>query len=540
MPTSPARLPRLPWKWRLLLAVGVGVLVLRKLLLLVLGCALAWQVPQVQTWVWVTMLNHQMRQPLDPPPAPSLPAEAAAKLATHAAGLRAAADLFRPTNVWDVHLKFTAAQWAALGPNTVPPIPGFIRPDGTVILRNPKAARPGLAGVLGIDQPWSEADLDFGDAVLGDTGARFKGNGTFIGAQRSYKRPFKIHLNKHVPAQQLAGRATLNFHNLVADASCLSDALAYEFFRDAGVPAPRTAFARLRLTVGGRFEGRLLGLYVLVENPDAQWAREEFGVAGVTLFKPVTYELFKDLGDDWSAYADIYAPKTKIKARHQRRLMELARLITHASDAEFAARIGEFVDLAEFARFFACQVILANYDGILSNGQNFLLYLDPRTSRFGFIPWDLDHCWGEFPHIGTTAQREQASLWHPWVGENHFLERMLATPSVRARYRQELEQLRNTLFLPERLSRRTDELAAVVRPFVAEESADRLAKFERVVAGRRPAGPRDGKPPGPGPVGFSLKHFFSARAAAVSDQLEGRAEGVVLTRGRTAEAGSPR
>lgn len=531
MRNVPARASRMPWRWRLLAVAGLGFLMLRQLLLMVIGGVLLWQVPQVQSWVWVTMLTHQARQPLDTPSEPSLPAAAAATLATNAVALRFADELFRPTNVWDVHLKFTAAQWAALGPNSVPPVPGFMRPDGSVILRNPKAARPGLAGVLGIDQPWSAGELEFGGADFRDVGARFKGNGTFIEALRTHKRPFKINLNQRVKSQQLAGRTTLNFHNLVADASCLSDTLAYEFFRDAGVPAPRTAFARMRLTIDGRFTGRLLGLYVVVENPDAEWAREEFGAEGVVLFKPVTYELFKDMGDDWAAYKSVYVPKTKVKARQQRRVLELARLVTRASDADFAARIGEFIDIAEFARFLAGEALLSNYDSILSNGQNFLLYLDPRTDRFGFIPWDLDHCWGEFPHIGTMAQREQASLWHPWVGENRFLERMLAAPAVRERYRQELERLRKTLFLPERLSARTDALAAVVRPFAAEESADRLAKFERAVAGRRPDGPRDGKPSAPGPVGFTLKHFFSARAAAVSAQLEGQAEGVVLTRG---------
>jgi hypothetical protein len=174
--------------------------------------------------------------------------------------------------------------------------------------------------------------------------------------------------------------------------------------------------------------------------------------------------------------------------------------------------------------------MLSNYDGILSNGQNFLLYLDPRTDRFGFIPWDLDHCWGEFGHIGTVEQRERASLWHPWVGRNRFLERMLAAETVRKRYRRELERLRADLFIPERLSRRVDELAVVVRPFIAEESGSRLARFERITSEDRTGAGPDPKRPGRNPGAFTLKRFFAARAASVSDQLEGRAEGVVLTR----------
>jgi len=527
-------LPQARWKrWLVLLAIG-GFFLLRNLLLTLLALALSgfllWRIPSVQGWVMVHMLRRESRQPAEIPREPSLTPEAAARLGTNATALRSAAELFRSTNVWDVHLRFTSNQWAALGPQYVPPILHFMRPDGTIILRNPKATRNGLAGVFGIDLPWSEADLEFGDAVFRNVGARFKGNGTFVSSQRSYKRPFKIDLNRKGNGRQLAGRATLNFHNLTADASCLSDALAYEFFRDAGVPASRTAFARMRLTVEGRFAGRVLGLYVLVENPDADWAREQFGVDGVALFKPVTYELFKDLGEDWKAYEAIYDPKTRTNPKQQRRLIDLAKLVTHADDDAFATRVGEFIDLDEFARFLACEVILSNYDGLLSNGQNFLLYLDPRNDRFGFVPWDLDHCWGEFPFAGTVEQRERASLWRPWIGENHFLERMLAARPVHERYRRALEQLRATAFTADRLSPRLDGLASMVRPLIAEESASRLGRFERAISDGQDHDSRGGNPSSSGRAGYSFKRFLTRRAASVTDQLEGRAEGVVLTR----------
>ncbi len=502
------------------------------LLLVLLGVSgyFLFRQPRVQGWLFSMMMKRELGQPLELPPEPSLPPDAAARLSTNATTLLSAADLFRATNVWDVHLKFTSNQWTTLGPKSVRPIPGFIRPDGTLILRNTNASRAGIAGVLGIDLPWSQGDVEIGDAAFTNVAARFKGNGTMLGVLRSHKRPFKLDLNKHVESQQLAGRSTLNFHNLSADFSCLSDALAYEFFRDAGVPASRTAFARLLLTIDDRFARRLLGLYVFVENPDAEWAREQFGVEGVALFKPVTYEFLKDLGEDWKAYEGIYDPKTKTEPPQQRRLIELAKLVTGANDADFAARVGEFLDLDEFALFLAGTVILANYDSILDNGQNFLLYHDPRTDKFGFIPWDLDHSWGEFPFMGTAGQRERASLWHPWVGKNHFLERMFAVEAFRARYRREMERLRATLFAPERLSRRLDELAAVVRPFIAEESTNRLAKFEFAVADAATSPPRDGNPFDPNRPVYQLKRFFHTRAESVKDQLDGKATGAELTR----------
>jgi spore coat protein H len=519
----------LRWYWWPVLAATGGLLLVRQVgwlfATVVTGILLLWQNPKVQVWVWTKSLRREIHQPQGPPPRPAAPAPAGAQLATNAAPLRTAAELFRTTNVWDVHLRFTSNQWAALQPKSVPPILNFLQPDGSAILRNPAASRAGLAGVIGIDLPWSAGDVEFGGVALTKVAARFKGNGTFLGAVRSYKRPFKLDLNQHVAGQQLAERGTLNFHNLVADDSFLRDTLAYEFFRAAGVPASRTAFARLRLTVDGWFEDRLLGLYAMVENVDAAWAREQFGTNGTVIFKPVTPDLFADLGDDWAAYAPIYDPKTRTTPAQQRRLMALARLVSGADQADFARQIGEFVDVPAFVSFLACEAMLSNYDSILSNGQNFLLYLEPRSQRFGFIPWDHDHCWGQFPFLGTADERARASLRQPWVGTNRFLARMLEVPAVRQEYETELKRLRETLFIPERLGRRVDELAVVIRPFVAEEPDNRLAKFERatgLAATNQPAGP----------VELSFKQFFAARAASVSAQLQGKAEGVILQRKR--------
>lgn len=523
-------LPQTRWKRWLVLAAVSAVLFVLFLITLVITAVLLWHNPKVQGWVMVKVLQHQARQPAGIPPAPNLSDEERLLLTTNAAAMSVAAQIFQPTNIWDVSLRFTSNQWAQLGPKVIPPVTQFLQPDGSVILRNPRASRNGLAGVFGLDFPWSEAAMEFGNKSFDSVAARFKGNGTFVDSQKTYKRPFKIELSRRIKSQKLAGRSTLNFHNLTADASCLSDTLAYEFFRQAGVPAPRTALARLRLTIDGRFNDRLLGLYVIVENPDSEWAAEQFNQAGVALFKPVTYDLFKDLGDDWKAYEGIYDPKTKVKEKHSQRLIGLARLVTHAADPEFAQRIGEFIDLDEFARFLACEVILSNYDGLLSNGQNFLLYLDPTTNQFGFIPWDLDHCWGEFPFIGTNEQRERASIWHPWVGENRFLARMLAAQPVRERYRRELERIRATLFDPDRLSRRLDELVPVVRPFVVEESSTRLVRFERKTAAPLELSAATTNARAARRGGFSLKRFFDARAVSVSDQLEGRSQGVVITR----------
>lgn len=435
--------------------------------------------------------------------------------------VRHAEELYRTTNVWLVHLAFTREHWQGLKPKTIPPMTNFILPDGRWLLRNPEGHRSGLLGVLGQEYDWSHADCEFGQLSFTNVAVRVKGNVSSLWD----KRPFKLDLNKFRRGQKLGGLDELTFDNLAFDYSCINEALAYEVCRDAGVPAPRTAYAWLSVSVTPQWGRKPFGLYLMEEAVDAAFVAERFGSRKTPLFKPSTYKLFEYMGNDWSAYAPSYDLKTEATAGQCQRVIELARLVSSASDQEFAARVEAFLDLDEFARFLAVQVLLPNFDCILSTGQNYYLYLDPRSNKFGFIPWDLDAAWGNF-WIGTKAQQQQSSIWRPWVGENRFLERVMAVEEFRRVYRAHLEDFVARLYVPERLNRRIDAIAAAIRDPIAAESHYRLDKFEQATGTKQvergrwwdvidfPA--------------YDLKQFIAGRARSVRSQLAGESQGLEL------------
>jgi len=353
---------------------------------------------------------------------------------------------------------------------------------------------------------------------------RVKGN---IRSLSEPHRAYKVDLNRITKGQKLGGLDELTFDSLIWDYSCLGEALGFEFFRDAGVPAPRTAYAWLSASVERRWYRKPLGLYLMVEPVDNEFAAERFGSKSTPVFKPVTYELFKYLGDDWSAYARIYDLKTKATPEQRQRVMDFARLVSSATDAEFAAQVGDFLDLDEFARFLAGTVLLSNYDSILADGQNFYMYLDRRSNKFGFIPWDLDAAWATF-WLATKPEHERASIWHPWVGENRFIERVMAVKEFRRIYRAHLEDFVARLYVPNRLHRRIDEIAAVIRDPIAAQSAFRLDKFEQEV-GWKPVHPSPGERPDTfNRPAHELKRFIDQRAASVRRQLNGKSRGMIL------------
>ena len=156
--------------------------------------------------------------------------------------------------------------------------------------------------------------------------------------------------------------------------------------------------------------------------------------------------------------------------------------MTQADDAAFAAHIGEFIDLPEFARFMAVMVYLSDLDGILGPGQNLFLHLHPKSQQFQFIPWDQDHSWGQF-NRASQEQRDKLSIHHPWQGENFFLERMFKVEAFKKLYLARLDEFGKTIFRPERIAQQVDQIAAVIRPAVQEESEAKLARFDKLVAG---------------------------------------------------------
>ncbi len=445
--------------------------------------------------------------------------------------------VFLTTNIWTVHLTFTPEQWQAMEPKQGPR-PARPFGAGGMSLLGPEGGRNGVLAAMGLQFDYVHASLEFGANRFQDVGVRYKGNGTFMSSRNTPKRSFKIGLNHFVKGQKLGGMAQLNLHNSVRDPSFMNEAVAYRLFRDGGVPAPRTAYARVFVTVPGRYDRKYFGLYDLVEDVSPAFLKERLGASKGALLKPVTPVLFSDLGDDWKNYNQTYDPKVSLAQEDKQRVMAFARIVSKADDAEFAARLPEYIDLDNFARYLAITTWLCDLDGMLGVGQNYYLWLQPNTRKFIFIPWDQDQTFGQFPRGSTQEQRENLSLQKPWSGENRFLERVFKTEAFKKAYRARLEEFNGSIFEPARLGRLVDELAMVLRAPVGEESPERLAELNRAAAGERVTIYM-------GPAGFGgelvkpIKSFAEARAQSVSDQLAGRSQGQTVNSGFGPPGGRP-
>lgn len=371
---------------------------------------------------------------------------------------------------------------------------------------------------FGVDLPWARGAVAADGAAFPDVGIRYKGNGTLGDAAKSIKRSFKIDLDKHGGMARYHGLKVLNLHCGVTDPSKLREALGYALYRAAGVPAPRTAFAEVRLTVPGKYDGELLGLYTLLEPVDKAFLAAHFGADDGLLMKPEGLRDFEDKGDDWAKYKDAYKANREPTADEAKRLIAFARLVAAADDETFAKEVGSYLDVDAYLRFLAVTALIVNTDSFFALGHNYYLYLNPKTGKVQFVPWDLDRAFANFGIFGSNSRQMDLSLTHPYAGPHRLTDRLLALPGVAGKYQSVLKELAAGPFVKDKLMARVAAADAAVKGLRDRDAAAGLARKE-------PAGPA--MTPGFFGKAPTLERFIEKRTASVAAQLAGRSKGHV-------------
>lgn len=435
--------------------------------------------------------------------------------------------LFGLNNVIDVHIRMELSEWEKMQP-----------PEGTKLdflsvmfafedlvndasegghFWSDKSSRPGLAGYLGIDHQYGRADVSIDGQTIAGVGVRYKGNGTFIEGQASGRLSFKIDFNEYDEELEFRGLNKINLNNNATDPSLLREALSYELFREANIPCSRVGFARVSATVPGKFEKKQFGLYSVVEQVDKRFLKDRYGSAKGFLLKPSTFGVFRYFGEVWSEYEKGYVPKTTPTPEQQQRVIEFAKLLHDSDDSTFNQQVEDYLDVDQFLRFLAVNVLLCNLDSVLGGAQNHYIYLEPESNKFQFLPWDMDHSFGSFPLLGTPGSRRELSIDHPGGDDHKLIERVLRIPAHKEAYHAYLDEYMNTSFAEEKLHRQISEAAEFLRPLVTANGPAALERFEKVVADT----PQRGEP-------HAMKHFVHARRESVQSQLDGLSSGRIL------------
>ncbi|MFZ5479584.1 MAG: CotH kinase family protein [Myxococcota bacterium] len=231
---------------------------------------------------------------------------------------------------------------------------------------------------------WVPATLAF-EGSTWEVGVRLKGSSTFDTLDG--KPSLKIDADRFVPDQKVAGHTKLDLNNQVIDPSMMSESMTYATYRAAGLPAPRTAYARLTI------DGEAYGLYGVVEPPTDEFLRRWFGEDGGNLYEngwqdcEVTDPTCFDVEQaDEGSHDALYA------------LAEAAAL----EGAAWEQAVPALLDWDQFLGAMAMEAMLAHWDGYSYDLSNYRLY--HSAGGFVFLPWsaDLDYGWRpwSYPECG--------------------------------------------------------------------------------------------------------------------------------------------
>jgi putative membrane-bound dehydrogenase-like protein len=428
-----------------------------------------------------------------------------------ATGKVAVADPFGLTKLFKLHVEIPADEYQAM--QSPAPAGVFGGPPPAPLPRKP-GGRESERNLFGIEFPWAIGAVTVEGKTYKDIGLRYSGNASYMASAGGLKRSLLVDLARSDHAD-FHGLRAMQLQGGALDPSKAREALAFALFREAGVPAPRTALAEVTLTVPGRHEKAYLGLYTLVEPVDRAFLKDRFHADKGLLVRPQGLRGLDFLGDDWEKYRGPYRPLSEPTPDEAKRLIEFLRLVQQADDERFRKEIASCLDVDEFLRFMAVQAMIANADGFFTLAYNYSLFLDPRTNRFVFIPGDQELSFANFAMMGSADQLTDMSLAHPYGGQNKLADRLLAIPEVREAQQKILKDLASTVFRKERLLADAGAIEMATKAILEREAAARAERAEPPVGFG---------PPG-GPTAPDLRTFAEKRSISIADQLAGKRDG---------------
>lgn len=274
----------------------------------------------------------------------------------------------------------------------------------------------GLASRPGSDDASAGTTTDDADATTDGTGATTDGTGAAgapadaparddlgegsVSADDPAGLPWLIRLDKYVDGQQYAGRTDLVVRGSSTESS-LNEAVALQVLALADVPAEQATY--VRLSVNGDDER----LRLVLDLPDDDlWNADTFENPGIT-YKADSDGDWSYRGEDASAYADAFEVKSSTSSLPEDEqyapLIELLALVNDASDEDFAAQLGDHLDVDAFARYLAAQDVVQNWDDIDGPGNNSYLRWDETTGLFTVVAWDQNLSFSGGTGAGTPG-----------------------------------------------------------------------------------------------------------------------------------------
>jgi spore coat protein H len=284
---------------------------------------------------------------------------------------------------------------------------------------------PELAALQKDNRAYVRGKVTAGEQTFPEVGIHLKGNGSF--RPLNEKPSLVIKFDRFVPDQEFCGLTKISLNSSSQDPTFLADLTANEMFRDAGVPASRVTHARVT------FNGRDLGLYVLVEMHNKEFLKRWFGTSQGNLYEAYLADVDSQMDQDHGS---------DTRQNDRKRFAEVVKI---PDATERWTRLPEVLDVDRYVSHLVCELFTSHTDGYAMNRNNYRIYYSPDTDKFTFLGHGVD--WA-FANTGIDVRNPP---------QNALVTKALITaPEGQRLYRQRLGTLFTNVFRLEVLTNRVN------------------------------------------------------------------------------------
>jgi spore coat protein H len=288
-----------------------------------------------------------------------------------------------------------------------------------------------------------KATLKDGKDTYPDIGIHVKGAaGSFRGIDD--KPGLTLNMDKFEGEKLFHGMDKWHLANSLQDPSYLSELICGELFRAAGVPASRVHHAVVTIN------GRRRGLYYVKEGYDKYFLSQHFKNPSGNFY-------------DGGFLREIDQPLQLLRTKDDvKDRADLKALTKAAQDPNVKLRfekLEKLLDMDKFVSYLVLQVITWDWDGYPMNRNNYRIYHEPTLDKIIFLPSGMDQMFG---NPGGPIMPGFQGL---------VARAVMETPEGRKRYLARMKEIHSTIFHPDKLIKRLDELQARVQPELAKIDA---------------------------------------------------------------------
>lgn len=307
--------------------------------------------------------------------------------------------------------------------------------------------------------------MKFNEKTWTNVGFRLKGNSSLNSIWRSgvYKLPFRLKMDEFedqfptIKNQRLYGFQELSMSPGFNDNSLIREKVAADIFREAGIPAARTAFYRVYIDFGAG--KKYCGIYTMVEVVDDTMIQNQFAEdpeAKGNIYKPEsTFQTFqqsafeKKNNEDKPDYSDVQAFVTALNATNR------------TSDAStWRANLEKVFNVDHYLKYLAVNNTIVNWDAYGAMAHNHYLYNSP-TRKLIWIPWDHNESM-------KSTGRNVVSLAMTEVAKSWPLIRYVADDAAYyTKYKQYVAEFNNNVFTAAKMGVLFDKYHNLIAPYVS-------------------------------------------------------------------------